>query len=49
VYSFFLSIPFLDAIGMMFGPAVSVIGGTMGFLELTSHERSNPSVSEKKA
>jgi CysZ protein len=47
VYSFFLSIPFLDAIGMMFGPAVSVIGGTIGFLELTSPGKSGQAAAEK--
>ncbi|MGZ4042037.1 MAG: EI24 domain-containing protein [Bacteroidia bacterium] len=36
VYSFFLALPFIPGsiIGMMFGPAVAVIGGTISFLEI---------------
>jgi CysZ protein len=36
VYSFFLALPFFmgSVIGMMFGPAVAVVGGTLSFLEM---------------
>jgi CysZ protein len=36
VYSFFLALPFVPGqiIGMMFGPAVAVIGGTVSFMEI---------------
>jgi CysZ protein len=36
VYSFFLALPFVPGqiIGMMFGPAIAVIGGTISFLEV---------------
>jgi CysZ protein len=36
VYSFFLALPFLPGqiLGMMFGPAVAVIGATVSFLEI---------------
>ncbi len=37
VYSFFLALPFLPGsiIGIMFGPAIAVVGGTISFLEVT--------------
>jgi CysZ protein len=36
VYSFFLGLPFIpgQVLGMMFGPAVAVIGGTVSFMEI---------------
>lgn len=36
VYSFFLALPFIagSIIGMMFGPALAVVGGTISFLEI---------------
>ncbi|MBI2722665.1 MAG: EI24 domain-containing protein [Bacteroidetes bacterium] len=36
VYSFFLALPFLagSIIGMMFGPALAVVGGTISFLQI---------------
>jgi CysZ protein len=36
VYSFFLALPFIPGhlIGIMFGPAVAVVGGTISFLEI---------------
>lgn len=41
VYSFFLALPFFlgSIIGMMFGPALAVVGGTISFLEIQNAGR----------
>lgn len=41
VYSFFLALPFLagSIIGMMFGPVLAVVGGTISFLEIQNAKR----------
>ncbi len=40
-YSFFLALPFLpgQVLGMMFGPAVSVTGATISFLEINNQKK----------
>lgn len=42
VYGFFLGLPFIPGkvLGMMFGPTLAVIGGTISFLEINKKEKS---------
>ena len=47
VYSLFMALPTIagDAIGIMFGPTLAVIGATMGFLKINEQasQTSQPS------